>query len=251
MTSTVLLLPLLLAQAIGFVFGIVIIVGSVKMIRLKSHGLATVASVLALLPCGPAWLLGLPMGIWSLMVLNRRDVKAAFRAKQPKPGIPSLPVIASVEKAAPEAGKQMLQGPADGLILAGCAALLTAAGVGLWVWGRWQEAFLSGLAKNNLVGMSVANAVYALVIITAGVLMRHLSARLLALVCVVIAGLFVPAVGALNVVMEWKNIPQWPVLIPMWLGVPLAIWATVVLFRRDVRAAFQDQATSRSTGEQA
>jgi hypothetical protein len=146
--------------------------------------------------------------------------------------------------------KQMLQSPADGLILAGSAALLTALGAGLWLGLKRDDAFLSELAKGNLVGMSVANAVYALVIIMAGVLMRRLTARLVTLVCVVIAGLFVPAVGALNVVMELKTIPQWPVLIPMWLGAPVAIWATVVLFRRDVRAASEAQASSRSAVQQ-
>jgi hypothetical protein len=68
------------------------------------------------------------------------------------------------------------------------------------------------------------------------------SARLFTLVCVVVVGgLFIPAVGALNVALELKNIPQWPVLIPTWLGVPIAVWATVVLFRRDVRVAFQSR----------
>ena len=80
--SVVILLPLLLLiQAIGFGIGIVLIVGAVKMMRLKSHGLATAAGVLAMLPCGPSWLLGLPMGIWSLVVLNRQNVKAAFQAQ--------------------------------------------------------------------------------------------------------------------------------------------------------------------------
>ncbi len=147
---------------------------------------------------------------------------------------------------ATEAGKLKLQGPADALILAGGAALLTALGVGLWLWLKWDEAGLSESDKGNLVGMSVGDAVYALVIIVAGVLMRRLSARLFTLVCVVIGGLFYPAVVALNVVMEMKSIPQWPVVIPLWLGVPVAIWATVVLFRHDVRAAFQDQTRSRS-----
>jgi hypothetical protein len=400
-------------QATALVFGVIIIVGAAKMTQLKSHSLARLASDLALLPCGPAWLVGLPMGVWSLVVLNRPDVKAAFEANQRKRGRPALPVTPSVGTAAPETGKLvvkrrapapwlvstsgwvvlisflgvasgllpwgqvswygtepgkdppgasshwvtkpwyghgiwqgktvmalfltlglwrvalgrsvgpkrwhgfvllagglsvlgllylaatpsselggllqqgphlwlvlpaalaigllvvaviefrgawsaherlastaasaidelMVQGPADGLILAGCAALLTAIGVGLWLWYRWHEAFLSELDKTNLLGMSVANATYALVIIMAGVLMRRLRARLFTLVCVVIGGLFVPAVAAWNVVqqqfMGLKNIPQWPVVIPMWLGVPVAIWATVVLFRRDVRAAFQ------------
>jgi hypothetical protein len=58
--------------------GIVIIIGAIKMLRLQSYGWAMTASVLALLPFGPGGLLGLAMGIWSLVVLNRRNVKAAF-----------------------------------------------------------------------------------------------------------------------------------------------------------------------------
>src|SRR5579864_7895272 len=79
--SVVVLLPLLLlTQAVSLATGIVIILAAMRMMRLKSHGLATVASVLAMLPCGPAWLLGLPIGIWSLMALSRPNVKAAFAA---------------------------------------------------------------------------------------------------------------------------------------------------------------------------
>ena len=47
--------------------------------RLEGYGLAMTASIFAMIPCvGPCCLLGLPFGIWSVTVLNRRDVKAAF-----------------------------------------------------------------------------------------------------------------------------------------------------------------------------
>ena len=142
---------------------------------------------------------------------------------------------------------QIVVGPADGLILAGCVAFVTALGVGLWLWLKWNEGF-SQLAVSNLAGMSIANAVYGLFTATAGTLMRRLLARLFTLVCVVVGGLFIPAVGALNVALELKAIPQWPVLIPTWLGVPIAVWATLVLFRRDVRVAFESRPVPRAAG---
>jgi hypothetical protein len=67
----------------GFVTGIFIVLGALRMMRLQSHGWAMIASILALLPCaGPLWLLGLAMGIWSLIVLNRSNVRAAFAAQR-------------------------------------------------------------------------------------------------------------------------------------------------------------------------
>jgi hypothetical protein len=65
-----------------------------------------------------------------------------------------------------------------------------------------------------------------------------LRVRLFVVLCVVLVGLFLPATLAVNVVMEFEHIPVWPVVIAMWLGMPVAIWATVVLFRQDVREAF-------------
>jgi hypothetical protein len=37
---------------------------------------------------------------------------------------------------------------------------------------------------------------------------------------------------------QLRYIPQWPVVIPLWLGLPLVVWVVVLLFRRDVRDAF-------------
>jgi hypothetical protein len=60
----------------------------------------------------------------------------------------------------------------------------------------------------------------------------------LVLLAVTVLGIAVPAMLGLNVVMEWGRMPQWPVMIPTWLGVPVAVSATVVVFRREVREAF-------------
>ena len=51
-----------------------------KMKEMESWGLCIAASILAIVPClSPCCLVGLPIGIWCLVVLNRPEVKAAFR----------------------------------------------------------------------------------------------------------------------------------------------------------------------------
>jgi hypothetical protein len=65
---------------IGTVFMIVILLGAWKMMRAESYGLALTASILSLLPCTACCVLGLPFGIWGLVVLNDANVKACFSA---------------------------------------------------------------------------------------------------------------------------------------------------------------------------
>jgi len=84
-------LLILLSVIFSFVMGIAMIIGGLKMMRLQSHGWATAASILALLPCGPAGLVGLIVGIWSLVVLSRPRVKAAFQHQGQTTQIPGLP----------------------------------------------------------------------------------------------------------------------------------------------------------------
>jgi hypothetical protein len=73
----------LMGNIIGTIVGLCcsgfIILGAQKMKGLESYGLAIAASILAMLPCGGCCLIGLPFGIWALVVLCDADVKAAFR----------------------------------------------------------------------------------------------------------------------------------------------------------------------------
>jgi hypothetical protein len=47
--------------------------------KLESYGLAMAASIIAMIPCvSPCCLLGLPIGIWALVVLMKPEVKSAF-----------------------------------------------------------------------------------------------------------------------------------------------------------------------------
>ena len=64
---------------IGIAIGVFILIGSLKMKRLESYGLSMAAAILALIPCiSPCCILGLPFGIWALVVLSDQSVKAMF-----------------------------------------------------------------------------------------------------------------------------------------------------------------------------
>jgi len=67
------------AAGLGLLVSALIMIGAIKMKNLSSYGFAMTASILAMLPCSACCLLGIPFGIWSLVVLNDPDVKAAFR----------------------------------------------------------------------------------------------------------------------------------------------------------------------------
>lgn len=57
-----------------------ILFGAIKMLRLQSRSLAMAACILAMLPCtsGCCCILGIPFGIWGLIVLNKPEVKSQF-----------------------------------------------------------------------------------------------------------------------------------------------------------------------------
>jgi hypothetical protein len=66
------------AVALNLAFSITVIIGGWQMRQARSYGLALIAAIVALLPCTFGWVLGLPIGIWALIVLMDAEVKAAF-----------------------------------------------------------------------------------------------------------------------------------------------------------------------------
>ncbi|MDD1650535.1 MAG: GYF domain-containing protein [Methylococcaceae bacterium] len=67
------------SNIIGILVSGVILLGGLKMKKLESYGLAMTASIIAMIPCfSPCCLLGLPIGIWALVVLSKPEVKNAF-----------------------------------------------------------------------------------------------------------------------------------------------------------------------------
>ena len=66
---------------IGIGMGIVVLLGAIKMKNLESYSFAMIATIIAMIPClSPCCCLGVPIGIWSLIVLLDSNVKAAFRS---------------------------------------------------------------------------------------------------------------------------------------------------------------------------
>ncbi len=64
---------------IGLLFSPVILLGAIKMKNLENYGFAMAASIIAMVPCfSPCCLLGLPIGIWAVVVLSKPEVKSAF-----------------------------------------------------------------------------------------------------------------------------------------------------------------------------
>ncbi|MCI0464040.1 MAG: zinc-ribbon domain-containing protein [Gemmataceae bacterium] len=80
----------LVARAAGGVFGVfgavggicwggIVLTGAIQMKNLRSYGYSMAGAIVAMVPCsGGCCLLGLPFGIWALVVLNQPEVREAF-----------------------------------------------------------------------------------------------------------------------------------------------------------------------------
>lgn len=67
---------------LGFLVAPVIIFGAIKMMRGQSFGLSRTAAILAVVPLTSCcFLIGIPFGIWALIVLSQPDVKSLFRGE--------------------------------------------------------------------------------------------------------------------------------------------------------------------------
>lgn len=58
---------------------IVVMFGSMRMKQLKNYNLSIATSILAMIPCSGCCIVGLPVGIWALVVLLKPEIRAAFR----------------------------------------------------------------------------------------------------------------------------------------------------------------------------
>jgi hypothetical protein len=67
---------------LGLASGPVIIWGALCLMRLQSLWLIRLSCWLAIMPCGIGWIVGLPIGLWTLNLLSRPDVFAAFQYRK-------------------------------------------------------------------------------------------------------------------------------------------------------------------------
>lgn len=63
----------------GVAFNAIILMGGLKLRRLQSFGVVIAAAILSILPCNcPACCVGIPIGIWVLVVMNSSEVRPYF-----------------------------------------------------------------------------------------------------------------------------------------------------------------------------
>ncbi len=69
----------LVSDMFSLTMGVLITLGAMKMKNLQNYTFAYTISILAMIPClSPCCLLGLPFGIWALVVLNKPEIKSQF-----------------------------------------------------------------------------------------------------------------------------------------------------------------------------
>ena len=69
----------LVSDVFSLTMGALITLGAVKMKNLQSYTFAYTISILAMIPClSPCCLIGLPFGIWALVVLSKPEIKSQF-----------------------------------------------------------------------------------------------------------------------------------------------------------------------------
>lgn len=66
---------------IGIVMDVLLILGAYHLMNLKKYSLAMTGAIIACIPCcGPCFVLGIPFGIWALVLLNNPEIKPHFEA---------------------------------------------------------------------------------------------------------------------------------------------------------------------------
>lgn len=71
---------------IGLLISAFVTYAGLQMRGLRSWSVGMTGAILAMLPCGPCCVLGLPMGIWAILVLIDEEVKRAFGGGAPGGG---------------------------------------------------------------------------------------------------------------------------------------------------------------------
>ena len=233
-------IPLVLLQTCC---AVVTLVGARRMKQLRSYQLAVVGSVLAMFSpwlglsagniCGVSYsfwlimpvLLGPLFGIWSLIVLSRRQVQEAFKANRARGMTPpegTGTAAQSVDESALARARQEVKGPAEWLVATGIVNCIAFSFLLMEnaPWASRSDADAGPRLLVLLAALFMGSAIIFLpsAIIIAGLKMKRLEAYSLAIIGSILAMLIFPG---------------------SFIGLPIGIWALVVLCRREVREAFR------------
>ncbi len=84
MASSFGIVPMFIPMALYFSAAFLLLLGAINMRRLQSYGMAITACIVAMIT-PPGLLLGLPLGIWALIILSRPEVRDVFDFSEPPP----------------------------------------------------------------------------------------------------------------------------------------------------------------------
>jgi tRNA A-37 threonylcarbamoyl transferase component Bud32 len=210
-------LNFLLMPLLGIPAGLVLILGGWKMMRCRGYSWPMAASLWAMFPWSPGWLIGLPCGIWALWVLRRPENQGVF-------GLTTRQ-------------RNWLLSPAVGLILVGILAWLfwtilglclfanepPTHGVSQYFYDRERRLNIRYVEEPNserylfLLMPLLATPAAAVLVLGGRRMMQYRSYHFAVLTAM------------------WAMVP-WS---PFWLfGLAFGIWALTTLRRREVQIAF-------------
>jgi hypothetical protein len=188
----------LLMPLLGFPAGIALIVGSRKMAHARDYYWSVGASIWAMMPWSPAWLIGLPAGIFALLVLRRPDMHRLF-------GV----AIRQRHQVIPPAIALLLAGITGGLFWMVTGIVMMA--LGRRPYGQSPEIVIGWLM---ILGGAVA-----------GFMLIHGATKMMRL-----RSYQASVLSAWWACMPWS--PAWVI------ALPFGIWALRVLNRREIQLAF-------------
>jgi tRNA A-37 threonylcarbamoyl transferase component Bud32 len=202
----------LLMPGLGIPAGLVLIGAARRMMRGAGYVWATGAAMWAMLPWSPAWIIGLPAGIWTLVSLRRPEIQAVFGVSDQH----RTPLVA----------------PANGVLLTGVAAWLfwTIMGVSLFATNATRYEYHVGRGGNwEAVPVPMRERILFL--------LMPLLATPAALVLVACWRRMMERRSYQFVVAAamWAMVPWSPAAL---IGIPFGLWALWVLRRPEVQAAF-------------
>ena len=70
----------ILGNIVAILVGVFLLYAGLKIRKLENYNAGLIGSIIAMVPCiSPCCLIGLPVGIWALVILNRPEVKSHFQ----------------------------------------------------------------------------------------------------------------------------------------------------------------------------
>ena len=70
----------IIGNLVGIALSAFVIFGGLKMRNLQGHGIALGAAIASIIPCSGCCCIGMPVGIWALVMLLKPEIKSQFTA---------------------------------------------------------------------------------------------------------------------------------------------------------------------------